>query len=134
LKEPLSASLKLVAITTVALIFWAGYGIYSFDQPVKAYEITSGHAGPFMIGEGKESILARLPDEFYSPHPQPVECPANWISVKDMSPIQRQCLMNASQWETEVQELCPEKTDSRATLFFTGNKLVKVAVRCTRPE
>ena len=131
----LSTSLKLLGVAMLAVAIWVGYIVYSFGQPVKAFDITSGNAGSFVIGETKESLLARLPEQVYSPEPKPAACPANWIEVKVMSPTQKQCLLSTNQWESSgIKELCPENTDFFATLFFSGSKLVKVGIRCTHPE
>jgi hypothetical protein len=136
MNKVLSASLKIIGALVLACVIAVGSFFHTFNQPVKMFEITNGNAGAFLIGETKESILARLPNEAFSPKPKPTECPANWIEVKTMSPTQKQCLLNTNEWDIGggIRELCPEKTDFFATIFFAGNKASKIRIRCTRPE
>ncbi|WP_137885157.1 hypothetical protein [Pseudomonas sp. 2FE] len=128
--------LSILGIVILTAAIAVGYAIYDFGRPVKTLEITEDRAGSFVIGETKEFLLAKLPEQAYSPQPKPVECPVNWIEVKKMGHTQRQCLLNANEWEVGygLRELCPEKTDLFTSLFFNDNKLVKIAVRCTKPE
>jgi hypothetical protein len=116
-----------------------GYLFYEYGEPVKVFEISAGAAGKFVVGETKESLLTRLPGEAYSPNspfPRPAECPGAWVEVGAMNSAQRECLLGTDEWEVGdgIKELCPERTDFHATLFFTGNKLAKVRIRCTPPE
>jgi hypothetical protein len=128
-------SLKIIGVVALAAVVFVGYQIYRFGRPVRKFDVTSGVAGPFAVGETKQSLLARLPAQSYSPWPKPVACPANWIETNAMSPDQKQCLLNADQWETGgVKKLCPSQTDFFATLFFIENKVVRIAIRCTHPE
>ena len=136
MQKLLSVSLATVATATLAGGIAIGYALYTYNEPVKVLEISSGQAGGFLIGETKESILSRLPYESFSPQPKPAECPVNWIEIKGMSSVQMNCLLKVNVWEvgSGIKELCPEKTDFFATLLFSNNKIEKVKIRCTRPE
>ena len=130
-----SQSLKLIGVVALGAVLFVAYRTYRFGQPVREFQVSSGVAGPFKVGETKQSLLARLPAQSYSPRPKPAACPANWIEPKVMSAIQKQYLLSTDQWVTGgVKELCPSRTDFFATLFFSGNRVVRVAIRCTPPE
>lgn len=131
-----SISLATIAIATVAGGIAAGYLLYTYNEPIKVFEISSGRAGGFLIGETKESILSRLSNESFSPKPKTAECAANWIEIEGMSSVQMNCLLKANEWEvgSGIKELCPEKTDFFATLIFSNNKIEKIKIRCTHPE
>lgn len=140
----LSASRKIVSVAVLTavlglmfgVIIVIGYWLYIYGEPIKVLELTNGKAGTFLIGETKESLLMRLPDEAFSPQPKPVECPANWIEVKTMTSIQKECLLSTDEWEvgSGIKELCPMGTDFFATLVFSGHKVERIKIRCTRPE
>lgn len=129
----LTVPLMILAIVTVIIM---GYFLYTFGYPVKVLEITNGKTGNFTIGETKESLLVRLPAEAYSPRPKPTECLTNWIEPKNMTSVQKQCLLSTDEWEigNGIKELCPEKTDFFATLYFSSNRVARVKIRCTHPE
>ena len=96
-----------------------------------------GAAGPFEIGETKESLLARLPAEVYSPQPKPAECPKNWIEVSAMTGVERRCLLSSDSWIEGVsytRALCPAHVDIETTLDFKDEKLLRLTQVCRRPE
>lgn len=136
MRKILSALLKALGIVSLAYFIWAGYLLYSFSQPVKVVEIGNGTAGAYVIGETKESILAKFPEESYSAGPGANQCGTTWIKAKTMNAQQKQCLLGAPQWDigSGIKSLCPERTNFFATLYFNGSTLVKVGIRCMNPE
>lgn len=123
------ASLSIVALS-LCLHFYGPGAI------VKEAQITSGNGGVFLIGETKESLLSRLPDQTYAPEPKLENCRGGWIKVKQISATEKRCLLAADIWEVGdgIESLCPERTDFFATLSFINNHVAKISVRCTRPE
>jgi hypothetical protein len=112
-------------------------GYYLLVIPARTVRVDSGAAGPFIIGERKDALLSRLPDESYSPQPKPRECPRNWIKVAGMSEVERQCLISADSWIEGIsytRASCPPHVDIQTTLDFKDEKLVSVRQVCRRPE
>jgi hypothetical protein len=126
---------KTVAIRSAILV---GCGFISAcAMPLKTIHITSGEVGIYSIGETKEDILSKFPNEAFSPQPKPAECPENWISVTTMSNVQKTCLLSSDTWIEgidSVKHLCPKELDPITTLHFQQNKLDKIAIECWYPE
>jgi hypothetical protein len=118
-------------------ILGAGYVAYSLSTPVKTVRFSNGTAGAFAIGETKETILSRLPDETFSPRPKPKECPKNWIEVSNMSATEKACLLSTDTWmegNSSTRGACPENTDVNTELRFTNGKLSEVVTECWRSK
>ena len=125
----------LVAAFAVAAL--ARYVVHTRDTPVKVTEIDHGAVNGFNIGDAKEVILRVAAGESFSPEPKPSECPANWISVRAMTEVQRTCLLGADIWHTEIRSTvahCSGQTNEFDSLHFADNRLVKVVIRCVRAE
>jgi hypothetical protein len=128
----LVVAVPIVAALILALVFYCYYAI-----PVRYVSVTQGTTGLFQIGETKEALLSRLPEETYSPEPKPSECPRNWIEVSKATEIEKACLLSSSEWQEgdpSTRGLCPEHVDVTATLKFRGDLLVKVVTICRHPE
>jgi hypothetical protein len=97
----LRAVLVLIAVPLALYLIW---GLY-MAVPIRWIHITSGHAGIFDIGETRESIIARLSNESFSPQPKPLECPRNWIGVSDMTATERNCLLSSDVWIEGVSSM-----------------------------
>ena len=129
--------LKILAGVIVVATLVLCYTVYSYSVPMKTIRITTGKAGVFSIGETKENILSRLPNETFSPQPKPTECPINWIEVSKMTGTQRRCLLATNIWTegiSSTSSLCPENVDVYANLQFKEGKLVEVTTECWRPQ
>ena len=135
LNDVVAKALTTVAALAAAFVFFVWYALHDIGQPVKIVTVTSGWAGTYLVGESKESLLARAADQSYSPAPKPSQCQANWIKVSVATAIQRECLLRSNEWQVEdvLDELCPPKTDFFTTLFFSNNKVARIETRCTRP-
>ena len=124
----LRAVLGLIAAPLVLYFIW---GLY-MSLPVRWIHINSGHAGVFDMGETRESIIARLPHESFSPQPKPPECPRNWIGVSDMTATEKNCLLSSDVWiegASSMRSQCPY-LDMETTLRFRSNRLASVTTTC----
>ena len=136
LNNVVAKALTTLATLAAALVLFVWYALHDIGQPVKIVSVTSGWSGTYLVGESKESLMARTADQSYSPAPKQSQCPANWIRVSVATAIQRECLLRSHEWAVEdaLDELCPPKTDIFTTLLFSNNKVARIETRCTRPE
>ena len=129
--------LKVLGVVVALVILGAGYVTYSLSTPLKTVRFSNGTAGAFAIGETKETILSRLPDETFSPRPKPMECPKNWIKVANMNATEKACLLSTDTWMegiSSTRSACPENTDVNTELRFKNGKLSEVVTECWRPK
>jgi hypothetical protein len=126
--------MMLGAVAALAILV-GGYKIATRGGPFKVTEITHGTAGIFLIGEGKEAILARLPGDSFAA--MDTTC-HGWFVAGKLTPSQRSCLLDSNEWEAEndgTEATCNGRSANRfTTLHFTAGRLAKVVVRCVDPE
>ena len=107
------------------------------NHPDRIIDITNGTIGHYTIGETKDGILQRMPNESFSPIPKPTECPVNWIKASEMSPTQHSCLSKASTWQESsysTKSSCPSGTWPNTKLHFSGKELHRVYIECWPPK
>ncbi len=130
----------VLLLTAGALVvFLAGllYVTWWYGFPVKTVRMTSGNAGPFVIGQTKEAILATMAGEEFSPRPKPPACPVNWIAVSRMTDTERICLLQTDTWAEGVtysRSVCPDNLDMFTSLDFKNGRLLSVTTVCRHPK
>ncbi len=124
----ITASLGIIAFVCYAFLIapWPG-------DTVSERTVTSGTVGKYIIGATKEELIQTNFNFAFSPQPKPAECPKNWIYIKDMDPVQKNCLMNSNEWEAgnAGADICNEKEDFHVTLHFSHERLNRISIRCT---
>lgn len=121
-----------VAGVFLGLLACVGFVIYYMTVPVRTLRTETGRTGVFEIGESKQEMLDRLPQEIFSPQPKPLECPKNWIEVAAMTDTERTCLLSRDVWIEGVSTLrsqCPG-LDMQTTLQFKRGRLASVTTVC----
>lgn len=122
----------IVACVFLGLLAYVWYGIYYTTVPLRTLRTETGRTGVFEIGELKQEILDRLPQETFSPQPKPQECPKNWIEVGGMTDTERKCLLSTDVWiegVSTLREQCPG-LDMETTLQFKRSRLAAVTTVC----
>src|SRR4029077_18850569 len=117
---------------SLGILAYVGYRIFYMTVPVRTLRTETGRTGVFEIGESKQELLDRLPQEIFSPQPKPVECPKNWIEVSGMTDTARNCLLATDLWiegVSSMREQCPG-LDMETTLQFKDNRLASVSTVC----
>ena len=135
------AKLLLIAlgIAVAMTIAGVGYYYYSFlaSRPLWSFRVSTGHIGPFIIGETKEQLLNRLPNESFAPEPKPSACPKNWLEASKLSKTERLCLILTDIWVEAIPSTkshCPVHTSINTKLRFEGGRLYEVTTECWVPE
>lgn len=133
--------MKKVAIYTLiagalSIVLFLCYVFFVAPWPgdtVSEKIVTSGTVGSYSIGSTKREIMQKNFNYAFSPRPKPAACPKNWIDIKKMTSIQRDCLLKAEEWEAgyAAPGMCKEKEDFHVTLYFSQEKLNRVKIRCT---
>jgi hypothetical protein len=126
-----------VAVAGVSGIAFGGYVVNYCSVPIATIIGTSGIVGDVTIGESKTAILASLKNQAFSPDPKPIECPANWIDVSQMTDVQHGCLTKTNLWHEgypSTTTLCPKNVNVFTDLRFEADTLKSVTTTCRHPE